>query len=53
MIRRCLEPNPADRYALAAELAADLQAVAAQRPSVLRVNLSRAGRCGGCGGTGA
>ncbi len=28
VIRRCLEPDPADRYALAAELAADLQAVA-------------------------
>ena len=32
MIRRCLEPDPADRYALAAELAADLQAVADDAP---------------------
>ncbi len=32
VIRRCLEPNPADRYALAAQLALDLQAVADNAP---------------------
>ena len=32
VIRRCLHPNPADRYALAAELAADLRAVADNGP---------------------
>ena len=32
VIRRCLEPNPADRYARAADLAADLQAVADLAP---------------------
>ena len=32
VIRRCLEPDPANRYALAAELAADLQAVADDAP---------------------
>ena len=32
VIRRCLEPDPADRYALAAQLAADLQAVADDKP---------------------
>jgi hypothetical protein len=32
VIRRCLEPNPVDRYASAAELAADLQAVADDQP---------------------
>ncbi len=32
VIRRCLEPDPADRYGLAAELAADLQAVADDAP---------------------
>ena len=32
VIGRCLEPDPADRYALAAELAADLQAVADDAP---------------------
>jgi len=34
VIRRCLEPDPADRYASAAELAADLQAVADDHPLV-------------------
>ncbi len=34
VIRRCLEPDPADRYALAAELATDLQAVADNRPLI-------------------
>ena len=32
VIRRCLEPDPADRYRSAAELAADLQAVADDLP---------------------
>ena len=32
VIGRCLEPDPADRYARAAELAADLQAVADNAP---------------------
>jgi eukaryotic-like serine/threonine-protein kinase len=32
VIRRCLEPDPADRYALASELATDLQAVADNLP---------------------
>ena len=32
VIRRCLEPDPANRYSLAAELAADLQAVADDAP---------------------
>ena len=32
MIRRCLEPEPRDRYQSAAELAADLQAVADDLP---------------------
>ena len=32
VIRRCLEPDPADRYPDAAELAADLQAVADDAP---------------------
>jgi eukaryotic-like serine/threonine-protein kinase len=32
VIRRCLEPDPADRYAQASELAADLQAVADDAP---------------------
>jgi eukaryotic-like serine/threonine-protein kinase len=32
VVRRCLEPEPDDRYGTAAELAADLQAVADDRP---------------------
>ena len=32
VVRRCLEPDPDDRYATAADLAADLQAVADDRP---------------------
>jgi eukaryotic-like serine/threonine-protein kinase len=32
VIRRCLQSDPADRYALASELAADLQAVADDEP---------------------
>ena len=32
VVRRCLEPDPADRYASAGELAADLQAVADDGP---------------------
>jgi len=32
VIRRCLEPDPADRYDRAAQLAADLQAVATDAP---------------------
>jgi len=32
VVLRCLEPDPNDRYATAAELAADLQAVADDRP---------------------
>src|SRR5262249_12403278 len=32
VLRRCLAPDPADRYASAAELAADLQAVADAAP---------------------
>jgi len=32
VVARCLEPEPSDRYACAADLAADLQAVADDRP---------------------
>ncbi len=32
VVRRCLEPDPDDRYAAAADLAADLQAVADDQP---------------------
>ncbi|HKI16992.1 MAG TPA: protein kinase, partial [Isosphaeraceae bacterium] len=32
VVRRCLEPDPDDRYAAASELAADLQAVADDQP---------------------
>jgi serine/threonine protein kinase/Tfp pilus assembly protein PilF len=35
VIRRCLEPAPADRYQTGAELAADLQAVSDSRPLVI------------------
>src|SRR4029079_15068667 len=32
VVRRCLAPDPADRYARAADLAADLQAIADDTP---------------------